>query len=66
MGNNGQLAKSNLGSVYRCIHGVVHIHCRGVSLHFPEDAFLSFATLIKDASSKLMDETISRLLEKGE
>ena len=40
MGNNGQLAKSNLGSVYRCIHGVVHIHCRGVSLHFPEDAYV--------------------------
>ena len=66
MSSNRELAKSDMGNVYRCIHGVVHINCPGVSLHFTGDIFLNFATMIKDASSKLMDETISRLLEKEE
>jgi hypothetical protein len=66
MSSSGELAKSNMGNVYRCVHGVVHINCHGVSFHFREDAFLSFATMIKEASSKLMDETISGLLEKEE
>ena len=55
-----------MGSVGRCIHGVVHIHCRGVSFHFAGDAFLAFATIIKDASFKLMDEALSGFLEKEE
>ena len=66
MSSGKELAKNSVGNVYRCIHGVVHINCPGVSLHFTEDIFLNFATMIKDASSKLMDETISRLLEKEE
>ena len=64
MNGNRELAKSNMGNVYRCVHGVVHINCQGVSLHFREDTFLCFATMIKEASSKLMDEAISRLFEK--
>lgn len=66
MNSNRELAKSNMGNVYRCVHGTVHVNCRGVSLHFTEDTFLNFADMIKEASSKLMDETISNLLEKEE
>lgn len=66
MNSNRELARSDIGSVYRCVHGTVHINCRGVSLHFVEDTFLSFADMIKEASSELMDETISNLLEKEE
>ena len=66
MNSNRELARSDIGNVYRCIHEVVHINCRGLSLHFTEDTFLNFADMIKEASSKLMDETISNLLEKEE
>ena len=65
MNGNGELAKNNIGNVYKCAHGVVHINCRGVSLHFTEDAFMNFDIIIKEASSKLMDEEISEILKGG-
>jgi len=42
MNSNGELVKNNIGDVYRCAHGLVHINCRGVSLHFTEDVFMNF------------------------
>ena len=67
MNGNGELAKNNIGDVYRCAHGLVHINCRGGgSFHFIEDVFMNFVIMIKEASSKLMDEKIFKILKGGE
>ena len=60
-----KLAENNeMGCVWRCSHGMVHVHCGRVSLHLPEDAFMSFASMVKEASSRLMDEWLSYLSPK--
>ena len=66
MNGNGELAKNNIGNVYKCAHGVVHINCRGGSLHFTEEVFMNFAIIIKEASYKIMDEEISKILKEGD
>ena len=59
------LAKDDkIGYVNRCIHGVVHINCRGVSVHFTEAAFLKFASMIKEAFSRLLDLHLSDFIDK--
>jgi hypothetical protein len=65
---NGILAvKEGYGNVWKCCRGVVHIqvHSRGF-LHFREDSFLYFASMIKEASSRLMDEGLAGLIEDSE
>ncbi len=52
-----------IGSVFRCQHGVIHINLRGVSLHLNEIAFLSFARMMQEASSQLMDDGLRILME---
>lgn len=67
MKSNLILAKSNVaGNVHRCPHGVVHIHIHGVSLHLTEEVFLSFASMVKDASSRLINEHLSDLIKDSE
>ena len=56
--------EDKIGSVTKCVHGVVHIHCKGISLHLTEEAFLKFASLIKKAESVLMDEGLSDLMQR--
>jgi len=53
-----------MGNIQRCCHGVVHIHIlhHGISVRFTEDAFLEFASMVKEASSRLMDEHLADLL----
>lgn len=65
MQNNGILViKEGCGNIQKCCHGIVHIHCKGISLHFTEEAFLSFASMVKEASSQLMDEGLSKLMDE--
>ena len=64
MENMIELSKNEMGSIYKCQHGVVHIHCKGVSLHFTEEAFLSFTRLVDKASSKLMDLNLAELIKR--
>lgn len=52
-----------IGSVFKCQHGVIHVNLHGVSLHLNEIAFLSFARMMQEASSKLMDEGLRILLD---
>ena len=60
------LVQNGMGNIQRCCHGVVHIHLHnGVSLRFNEDTFLNFASMIKEASSRLMDESLADLLDEG-
>ncbi len=71
MKRNLILAQNSVtGTVQRCCHGVVHIHCPGASLHFTEDAFLGFASMVKEAYSRSMDEGLAELVKdldiKGE
>ena len=64
---NMMLAKRDgLGSIQRCCHGVVHIHLNGISLRFKEDAFIDFALIVKEASSRLIEEGISQLLSESD
>ena len=57
------LAQNQNGDIQRCCHGIVHVYLKnGVSLRFREDAFLNFASMVKEASSQLMDETVMDLL----
>ena len=52
-----------VGSIFRCQGGVIHVNLQGISLHFNEAAFLSFAGMAQEASSKLMDEGLRILLD---
>ncbi len=64
---NIMLAKRNgIGSIQKCCHGVVHIHLDGISLRFKEDAFVDFAFMVKEASSRLIEEGISQLLSESD
>ncbi len=67
MKKNVDLVQEKIGSINRCCHGVVHIHIlhNGVSLHFTEDAFLNFTSMVKEAYSRLMDENLADLLNEG-
>ena len=52
-----------IGSIFRCQGGIIHVNLHGMSLHFNEFAFLQFARMAQEASSKLMDEGLKILLE---
>ncbi len=65
MKKNVILAQSEkIGNIQRCCNGVVHIHCKGISLRFTEDTFLDFASMIKKAFFCLIDEGLSELMEE--
>ncbi len=57
-----EIARNKIGSINKCQHGVIHIHCKGVSLHFNEDAFFVFASMVKEGASVLMDEYLANLV----
>ena len=54
--------RGRIENVQRCCHGIVHVHCNNVSLRFAEENFFKFASMIKEASSRLMDKNLSDLL----
>ena len=63
METNMVLAKrGEIESVQKCCHGIVHIHYNNMSLRFAEGNFFKFASMIKEASSRLMDKNLSDLL----
>ena len=67
MKTNVVLAQNDeLGSIQRCCHGVVHIHCRNTSLRFKEDTFLCFASMVEEASAQLMNRNLFELLSESE
>ena len=53
-----------IGNIQRCCHGLVHTHIlhNGISLRFTEEAYLEFASMVKEASSRLMDEHLANLV----
>jgi hypothetical protein len=55
-----------MGSVFKCAGGVIHVNLHGISLHFNEFAFLQFARMLQEASSKLMDDGLRVLMEDTE
>lgn len=64
MNRSKMLVKNHtMGSIFRCSGGTIHVNIRGVSLHFSETAFLSFARMLQEASSKLMDDGLKILME---
>jgi hypothetical protein len=66
MQKNEVLAINNqLGNIQQCACGTVHLHCGNVSLRFREDQFMSFALMVREASSRLVDRGLSDLLESG-
>ncbi|MDD3345612.1 MAG: hypothetical protein PHO34_04205 [Candidatus Omnitrophica bacterium] len=66
MGEGKMLVKNQpLGNVFKCPGGIVHINVGGVSLHFEEHVFLEFAGMVKEASSRLIDEGLKSILEDG-
>lgn len=42
--------------------GQTYLHLKGVSLHFTEEAFLAFASMIEKGASRLMDINLSKLI----
>ncbi|MCK4851688.1 MAG: hypothetical protein KAS86_01115 [Candidatus Omnitrophica bacterium] len=52
------------GIIEKCPCGVVHIHvfCAGVTLHLSETAFMNFASMVRKASSRLVEDGLSGLL----
>ena len=64
MGQSKILVKNQgIGSVFKCRSGVIHVNFHGMSVHFNECAFLSFAKMVQEASSKLMDDGLRILME---
>jgi hypothetical protein len=64
MDQSKMLVKNHtMGSVFKCSGGVIHVNLHGISLHFNEFAFLSFARMLQEASSKLMDDGLRVLME---
>ena len=61
MENMVELTKDKIGSIYRCRHGIIHIHIQGISLHFTEEAFFNFTSIVKEGASKLMDIKLAKL-----
>lgn len=60
MEGNIELAKNEtMGNIVRCVHGIVHINYMGVSLHFTQLTFMSFAQMIEEARSRLLDEWLA-------
>ncbi|MEA3489809.1 MAG: hypothetical protein U9R44_05680 [Candidatus Omnitrophota bacterium] len=57
-----------LGVIEKCRHGIVHFHIfhMGLSLHFPEEVFLNFASMVNEASSRLMDDSLAKLMGDSE
>ena len=63
METNMVLAKrGEIESVQRCCHGIVHVHYNSISLRFTEENFFKFASMLKEAASRLMDKNLSDLL----
>jgi len=56
------LAKSKIGSVFKCQHGIIHVYIKGITLHFTEESFEEFVLMVKEAASKLMDINLKRLI----
>ena len=65
MKRNLILAQSEvMGNIQRCCGGVVHLFLPdGMAVRFTEEAFLEFASLVKEASSRLVDESLRVLLD---
>lgn len=60
-----ELAKNNIGSICRCEYKkIVNIYLKGVSLHFDDEAFLLFSSMLEEAASKAMDINLKYLTEK--
>lgn len=59
-----KLFVNKIGSVYRCPGKIIHIHCKGMALHFTEEAFEELSLLIKEANSKLMEINLAELLKE--
>ena len=57
-----------IGNIQRCCQGVVHIHIfhKGISLRFTEEAYLQFASMIKEGASVLMGENLADLIKNPE
>ncbi len=54
-----ELAKDDaMGSILRCgcKQGIVHIRCNGISIDLTDDDFLVFVSLVKKASSRLLNQ----------
>lgn len=59
-----ELAKNKMGSIFKCPHRIIHIHLKGITLHFTEEAFEEFSLLVKEAISKLMDMNLKDLIKE--
>jgi hypothetical protein len=57
------LSKNGIATIQRCEHGTVHIHFRCFSLRLTEDGFAQFASMVKEASSRLMDLNLKEMME---
>ncbi len=66
MNTNGILSKnSHLGCIYKCQGGVIHINISGASFHFDQLNFLSFSSMVNEASTKLLNEEMNTLLNEN-
>ena len=57
------LSKNGIATIQRCQHGIVHMHFRCFSVRLPEEAFSQFASVVKEASSRLMDLNLEEMLK---
>ncbi len=59
-----ELAKSEtLGMVYKGPCGHINVCVQGVTLHFTESAFWTYARMVKTAVESLMDRGLQRITE---
>ena len=64
MGQSKILVKNSaIGSVFKCQRGIIHVNLQGMSVHLNEAAFLNFAKMLQEASSKLIDDGLRILME---
>jgi hypothetical protein len=55
-----------IGQVYRCGCGAIKVQCGNTTLHLPLGIFMRFASMVDEASTKLIECSLRELLEEGD
>lgn len=59
-------AKKNLGDIQRCSCGIVHINLGGMTLRLTDADFFYFASMVQEASNKVLGTNIEKLINEKE
>jgi hypothetical protein len=60
------LAKTNIGTIFRCSGGCIHLRLPGITLHLSEFQFISVSGLMQEGAERLVGESLQTLLKSKE